>query len=140
MAATPTATSEVANSSAPQVSQASSTTIVASESRVVASESDLFVSIHINASGSSSAQGIETYYYQPYAEYPSRINATYHANPTRLSMSDTLANAIQSSLINATGAQNQGVKRQTFGVLRETTSPAVLLEPGKGTFNVKAKG
>ena len=95
-----------------------------------ASESDIFVSIHINASGSSAAKGIETYYYQPYAEYPSRINATYHANPTRLSMSDTLANAIQSSLINATGAQNQGVKRQTFAVLRETTAPAVLLELG----------
>ena len=95
-----------------------------------ASESDIFVSIHINASGSSAAQGIETYYYQPYAEYPSRINATYHANPTRLSMSDNLANAIQSSLINATGAQNQGVKRQTFAVLRETTAPAVLLELG----------
>ena len=95
-----------------------------------ASESDIFVSIHINASGSSAAQGIETYYYQPYAEYPSRINATYHANPTRLSMSDTLANVIQSSLINATGAQNQGVKRQTFAVLRETTAPAVLLELG----------
>ena len=69
-----------------------------------ASESDIFVSIHINASGSSAAQGIETYYYQPYAEYPSRINAT--------------------------GAQNQGVKRQTFAVLRETTAPAVLLELG----------
>ncbi|MDU5766044.1 MAG: GBS Bsp-like repeat-containing protein [Streptococcus salivarius] len=95
-----------------------------------ASESDIFVSIHINASGSSATQGIETYYYQPYAEYPSRINATYHANPTRLNMSDTLANAIQSSLINATGAQNQGVKRQTFAVLRETTAPAVLLELG----------
>ena len=95
-----------------------------------ASESDIFVSIHINASGSSAAQGIETYYYQPYAEYPSRINATYHANPTRLSMSDTLANAIQSSLINSTGAQNQGVKRRTFAVLRETTAPAVLLELG----------
>ena len=95
-----------------------------------ASESDIFVSIHINASGSSAAQGIETYYYQPYAEYPSRINATYHANPTRLSMSNNLANAIQSSLINATGAQNQGVKRQTFAVLRETTAPAVLLELG----------
>lgn len=39
VAETPIATSEVANSSAPQVSQASSTTIVASESRVVASES-----------------------------------------------------------------------------------------------------
>ena len=95
-----------------------------------ASESDIFVSIHINASGSSAAQGIETYYYQPYAEYPSRINATYHANSTRLSMSDTLANAIQSSLINSTGAQNQGVKRRTFAVLRETTAPAVLLELG----------
>ena len=66
-----------------------------------ASESDIFVSIHINASGSSAAQGIETYYYQPYAEYPSRINAAYH-----------------------------GVKRQTFAVLRETTAPAVLLELG----------
>ena len=95
-----------------------------------ASESDIFVSIHINAAGSSDVQGIETYYYQPFAEYPSRINATYHANPTRLSMSDTLANAIQSSLINATGAQNQGVKRRTFAVLRETTAPAVLLELG----------
>ncbi|MFR6319174.1 MAG: GBS Bsp-like repeat-containing protein, partial [Streptococcus salivarius] len=39
VAETPTATSEVANSSAPQVSQASSTTIAASESRVFASES-----------------------------------------------------------------------------------------------------
>jgi len=39
VAETSTATSEVTNSSAPQVSQASSTTIVASESRVVASES-----------------------------------------------------------------------------------------------------
>ncbi|WP_176745620.1 GBS Bsp-like repeat-containing protein, partial [Streptococcus sp. HMSC065H07] len=39
VAETPTATSEVANSSAPQVSQASSTKIAASESRVVASES-----------------------------------------------------------------------------------------------------
>ena len=94
------------------------------------SESDIFVSIHINAAGSSDVQGIETYYYQPFAEYPSRINAAYHANPTRLSMSDTLANAIQSSLINATGAQNQGVKRRTFAVLRETTAPAVLLELG----------
>ncbi len=39
VAATSTATSEVANSSAPQVSQASSTTVLVSESRGVASES-----------------------------------------------------------------------------------------------------
>lgn len=41
-----------------------------------------------------------------------------------------MAHAIQSSLINETGAQNQGGKRQTFAVLRETTAPAVFLEPG----------
>lgn len=41
-----------------------------------------------------------------------------------------MTNVIHSSLINATGAQNQGVKRQTFAVLRETTSLVVLLECG----------
>ena len=45
-------------------------------------------------------------------------------------MSDTLQCYIQSSLINATGAQNQGVKRQTLQSLCETTAPAVLLELG----------
>lgn len=95
-----------------------------------ASDSDIFVSIHINAAGSSSANGIETYYYQYYPEYPSSINKTYHNNATRLSMSNNLAQKIQANLVANTGAKNNGVMRNTFSVLRETTAPAVLLELG----------
>ncbi len=97
--------------------------------KVNASDSDIFVSIHFNA-GASTASGIETYYYEYYSEYPSSINQNYHNNGTRLSMSSELAKSIQSSVVSLTGAKNNGVKRNTFAVLRETTAPAVLLELG----------
>ncbi|MGT2775964.1 N-acetylmuramoyl-L-alanine amidase, partial [Streptococcus hyovaginalis] len=92
--------------------------------------SDIFVSIHFNAASTPSVNGIETYYYQSYAEYPARVNAQYHNNAQRLNLSASLASSIQSKLIANTGARNAGVKRQTFAVLRETTAPAVLLELG----------
>ncbi|MGT2906385.1 GBS Bsp-like repeat-containing protein [Streptococcus dentiloxodontae] len=95
-----------------------------------ASESDIFISLHFNASSSSAAYGIETYYYQYYSEYQPSINGTYHNNATRLDMSSTLASAIQSNVVSVTGGKNNGVKRNTFAVLRETTAPAVLLELG----------
>lgn len=41
-----------------------------------------------------------------------------------------LANAIQAATVSNTGAKNNGVLRNTFAVLRETTAPAVLLELG----------
>ncbi|MEQ9811053.1 N-acetylmuramoyl-L-alanine amidase, partial [Streptococcus jiangjianxini] len=91
---------------------------------------DLFVSIHFNASTSPSANGIETYYYQYYPEYQPAINKTYHENAERLKRSATLATAIQTAAIRATGAKDNGVLRNTFAVLRETTAPAVLLELG----------
>ncbi|MBM7643154.1 GBS Bsp-like repeat-containing protein [Streptococcus loxodontisalivarius] len=99
-------------------------------SKANASDSDLFISIHFNASTSASAQGIETYYYQYAADYPSRINKTYHNDTKRLELSAILANDIQSAVISGTGAVNNGVRRETFAVLRETTAPAVLLELG----------
>ncbi|MFV8210282.1 GBS Bsp-like repeat-containing protein [Streptococcus pluranimalium] len=92
--------------------------------------SDIFVSIHFNAASTPSVNGIETYYYQSYAEYPARVNAQYHNNVQRLNLSASLASSIQSNLIANTGARNAGVKRETFAVLRETTAPAVLLELG----------
>ncbi|KHD45428.1 N-acetylmuramoyl-L-alanine amidase [Streptococcus hongkongensis] len=91
---------------------------------------DIFVSIHFNASPSSAANGIETYYYEYYEDYPSRINDSYHNDPECLSRSSDLANAIQIATVLKTGAKNNGVLRNTFAVLRETTAPAVLLELG----------
>lgn len=92
--------------------------------------SDLFVSLHFNASTSSQASGIETYYYEYYKEYPSRINEIFHNDSERLSRSSVLAEAIQAATTAKTGAKNNGVLRNTFAVLRETTAPAVLVELG----------
>ncbi|HFI0120867.1 TPA: N-acetylmuramoyl-L-alanine amidase, partial [Streptococcus suis] len=96
------------------------------------SNADLFISIHFNATGvaGSNTKGIETYWYQPYAEYPSKINKEKHDDPVRLAESEILANKVQSNLISATGAVNRGVRRATFAVLRETAIPAILVELG----------
>ena len=95
--------------------------------------SDLFVSLHFNASEKqvdSSKEGIETYWYQYFPEYYPSMNAAFHNNPQRLERSQYLATAIQNNLIGQTHAPNRGVKRQTFSVLRETVAPAVLVELG----------
>ncbi|MCQ8259932.1 GBS Bsp-like repeat-containing protein [Streptococcus suis] len=96
------------------------------------SNADLFVSIHFNASGAgvTTAKGIETYWYQPYDAYPSKINQAKHADPVRLAESEILANKVQSNLISETGAVDRGILRRTFAVLRETAIPAILVELG----------
>lgn len=93
---------------------------------------DLFVSIHFNASafGPNSISGIETYWYGYNPAYQPIINPVMHNNPDRLTKSESLAHLIHNNLIKHTGAVNQGVKRETFTVLRETGIPAVLLELG----------
>ncbi|WP_376786831.1 GBS Bsp-like repeat-containing protein [Streptococcus suis] len=97
-----------------------------------ASNADLFISIHFNATGAgvSNATGIETYWYQYDPEYQPKINKEMHNNPTRLAESEILANKVQESLIKETGAVNRGVRRETFAVLRETAIPAILVELG----------
>ncbi|NQK24283.1 cell wall hydrolase [Streptococcus suis] len=97
-----------------------------------ASNADLFISIHFNATGAgvSNSTGIETYWYQYDPEYQPKINKEMHNNPTRLAESEILANKVQESLIKETGAVNRGVRRETFAVLRETAIPAILVELG----------
>ncbi|MHC3760420.1 GBS Bsp-like repeat-containing protein [Streptococcus suis] len=97
-----------------------------------ASNADLFISIHFNATGAgvSNSSGIETYWYQYDPEYQPKINKEMHNNPTRLAESEILANKVQESLIKETGAVNRGVRRETFAVLRETAIPAILVELG----------
>ncbi|NQQ50370.1 cell wall hydrolase [Streptococcus suis] len=97
-----------------------------------ASNADLFISVHFNATGAgvSNSTGIETYWYQYDPEYQPKINKEMHNNPTRLAESEILANKVQESLIKETGAVNRGVRRETFAVLRETAIPAILVELG----------
>ena len=106
---------------------------VTERSRMVnKTNSDIFISIHFNATGSSysKASGIQTYSYSDEPDYPSKINQYWHNHPDRMSESKRLAAAIHSSLLAETGAKDAGLLESSFAVLRETAKPAVLLELG----------
>ena len=94
--------------------------------------SDIFISIHFNATGNaySKASGIQTYSYSDEPDYPSKINKYWHNHPDRMSESKRLATAIHSSLLAETGAKDAGLLESSYAVLRETAKPAVLLELG----------
>lgn len=77
-------------------------------------KADAFVSIHLNASSSASAVGIETWRYSGVGDKTKQ-----------------LAEAVQNNLIEATGAKNRGVKvTDTLYVLKHTKATAVLVECG----------
>ena len=106
---------------------------VTERSRMVnKTDSDIFISIHFNATGNpaSNTAGIQTYSYEEAAGYPSKINPYWHNHPDRISESNRLAADIHSSLLAETGAKDAGRLRSSFAVLRETNKPAVLLELG----------
>ena len=106
---------------------------VTERSRMVnKTNSDIFISIHFNATGNtySKASGIQTYSYSDEPDYPSKINKYWHNHPDRMSESRRLATAIHSSLLAETGAKDAGQLERSFAVLRETAKPAVLLELG----------
>lgn len=71
---------------------------------------DVFVSIHANSAGSSTAAGTETYY--------------------KNSSSKAFANVMHKYIVKATGFKDRGVLYGNFHVIRETNMAAVLLEAG----------
>lgn len=73
---------------------------------------DFFISFHRNAFQAEKARGVETYIY-----------------PDSGKKSRNLASNIQKELI-LLGFKDRGVKAANFHVLRETRSPAVLIELG----------
>ena len=97
-----------------------------------ARQSDLFVSIHVNATKGSQASGIETFCLAP-ADAPSsqgqgKIQRHYS---NRFDLNNfLLAYRVQSALVKRTGAVDRGVKRARFVVLRDITAPGILVEIG----------
>ncbi|MFP7170260.1 N-acetylmuramoyl-L-alanine amidase [Terribacillus sp. FSL K6-0262] len=75
-------------------------------------KADLFVSVHANSAATSSAKGLESYYYGA------------------SSSGKELASSIQTALVSNTNNENRGTHSADFYVLRHTSMPAVLVETG----------
>ena len=76
---------------------------------------NLFISIHLNGSSNSQAQGVETYYFQKGKSFSRK--------------GKKLASLIHQELLKVLDQPDRGIKGRPFKVLRETRMPAVLLEP-----------
>ncbi len=79
-------------------------------------EADLFISLHMNAADSSSANGTSVYY--------STLNTSVAGGLT----SQMMASEFTARLSAALGTKNRGVMTQNFVVVKETRMPAVLIE------------
>ena len=75
-------------------------------------KADVFISIHFNSSSSSSANGIDTFYWTTYKN--EKALATY----------------VQKEVIESTGLNSRGVKTGNFQVIRENNMQAILIELG----------
>lgn len=86
---------------------------VSLQDRVSISENfntDIFVSIHVNSSTGTEANGIETHYYNQ--------NSLF------------LAQTVHAALASEINAKNRGLFKSKFYVINHTTSPAILIEIG----------
>ncbi len=112
-------------------------------------KADLFLSIHANASASSRANGIETYYLNVTSTDKAsekiaareNINSGYSIQELETLLggliresksedSKRLARHVQDTLVQNTGAVDRGVKHARFVVLIGTKVPAILIETG----------
>ena len=96
---------------------------------------DVFLNIHMNAAASRTVRGVETFVtatenYPPTAE--SKLGGRYPAVPNnQFNHSNTvLGNQIQRALVGITRAEDRGLKRARFVVLRNSAMPAALVECG----------
>lgn len=97
---------------------------------------DVFVSIHLNASATASASGVETYVLAA-PGYPS-TNAKEGLRTAKVSYRGNahnganmiLAYMLQKNLLAKTGAEDRGIRRARFAVLKDINCPAALVECG----------
>lgn len=100
-------------------------------------KADLFISLHYNAgpAGDSSSDGIETYCLTPAGQKSTnagKAKSTTGVEPgNRFDTANmALGWGIQRRLVKGTGADDRGVRRARFAVLRTLTCPGVLIEGG----------
>lgn len=96
---------------------------------------DLFLSLHFNAAADSSARGVEVFCLTPAgAGSTNARGATGDRSPCRGNRHDDhnvlLAYTLQRALVTQLGAEDRGVRRARFQVLREADLPAALVEAG----------
>lgn len=98
---------------------------------------DLFVSLHFNSGGS--ADGIETYCVPPAGEASTATSfrrlfsrdedAACPGNKTD-ERNLWLAHCVHRTLVKSTGANDRGIRRARFVVIRDAKCPAILVESG----------
>lgn len=100
-------------------------------------KADLFISLHYNAgpAGDTSSDGIETYCLTPAGQKSTnagKAKSTTGIEPgNRFDTANmALAWGIQRRLVKTTGADDRGVRRARFAVLRTLNCPGVLIEGG----------
>ncbi|MCX6996369.1 MAG: N-acetylmuramoyl-L-alanine amidase [Kiritimatiellaeota bacterium] len=100
-----------------------------------ARQADLFVSIHLNAAQNASSHGIETYvltchgYPSTAATSDTRNGARYAANGCDM-LNTILGYSLQKNIKDATAAEDRGLRRARFLVLRAAPCAAALIEGG----------
>lgn len=99
-------------------------------------KADLFISLHFNAAPvSTGARGIEVYCLAPAGAPSTNVrgeNGSLRAAPGNLNdpRNILLAYHVQKSLVTKLGAEDRGVRRARWAVLRSADIPAVLIEGG----------
>lgn len=107
---------------------------------------DLFISLHFNAaiSSKSAVSGVETYCITPVGASSSNAEgkgAGYGATPANAVEKKSLlfAYVVHKALVKNLGAEDRGVRRARFAVLRDAEMPAILVESGYMTHPVEGK-
>lgn len=103
----------------------------------------IFVSVHLNSSGSRTASGIETYALAPQGTRSTNGGSSPWNSPlngnTRDAENIALATAVHSHAIHDLKTIDRGIKRARFNVLRGINKPAILFEAGFITNAVEGK-
>jgi len=101
-----------------------------------AAQADLFVSVHFNAAGKTSVNGVETYAMTPQHQ---RSTSSAESDPSdsnlepgniHSAMNAVLGFSMHRALLQKLKASDRGLKRARFAVLRLAECPAVLVEAG----------